>query len=179
MSRLIAIHQAPDRRRWKRSIDVVLARVTIPNYRETEEELYSYPATYSARNNAIVLNMSSNTNRQLNSRFLRQGTLKRREHINHSKFFDCCCKRCADPTELGTYASAFRCPRCAGRVVPRAPLDARAAWACADGCHYSMPAAAVQMLLKRFAFRLTNLLIKKIFRQKKNTPHTGHYTIQD
>lgn len=80
-----------------------------------------------------------------------QGTLKRREHINHSKFFSCCCKRCSDPTELGTYASAFRCPKCAGRVLPVTPLDSHGQWKCIDGCAYIMSAAAVQMLLKRLA----------------------------
>ncbi|KAI8439743.1 hypothetical protein MSG28_013436 [Choristoneura fumiferana] len=80
-----------------------------------------------------------------------QGTLKRREHIKHSKFFDCVCRRCADPTELGTFASAFRCPKCCGRVLSSAPLDPEAAWRCGDnGCSYNMPAAAVQLLLKSF-----------------------------
>lgn len=85
------------------------------------------------------------------SRYRRpQGTLKRREHIKHSKFFECSCGRCCDPTELGTYASAFRCPKCGGRVLPRAPLDGAAPWGCAGpACGYSMPAAAVQLLLKR------------------------------
>ncbi|XP_013199554.2 SET domain-containing protein SmydA-8 [Amyelois transitella] len=79
-----------------------------------------------------------------------QGTLKRREHIKHSKFFECACARCADRTELGTAASAFRCPRCGGRVLPSAPLRPAAAWGCdGRGCSYSMTAAAVQLLLKR------------------------------
>ncbi|XP_035444080.2 SET domain-containing protein SmydA-8 isoform X1 [Spodoptera frugiperda] len=79
-----------------------------------------------------------------------QGTLKRREHIKHSKFFDCSCARCRDPTELGTYASAFRCPRCSGRVLPTAPLDPAAMWHCVDNdCQYVMTAPSVQLLLKR------------------------------
>ncbi|KPI99743.1 Protein msta, isoform A [Papilio xuthus] len=79
-----------------------------------------------------------------------QGTLKRREHLKLSKFFECACKRCADPTELGTYCSAFCCPKCAGRVLSAAPLDPHSAWQCSTpDCSYAMPAVAVQMLLKR------------------------------
>ncbi|KAK3926931.1 SET domain-containing protein SmydA-8, isoform A [Frankliniella fusca] len=60
-----------------------------------------------------------------------QGTLKRREHLKESKFFDCCCPRCSDPTELGTMCSALVCPRC-GRasVLPTDPLQADAPWRC-------------------------------------------------
>ncbi|KAK9883474.1 hypothetical protein WA026_001650 [Henosepilachna vigintioctopunctata] len=45
-----------------------------------------------------------------------QNTLKRREHLLENKFFDCYCKRCSDPTELGTYLSALICPK--SGVVP-------------------------------------------------------------
>ncbi|XP_026322736.1 SET domain-containing protein SmydA-8-like [Hyposmocoma kahamanoa] len=78
-----------------------------------------------------------------------QGTLRRRAHLRLSKFFECACARCADRTELGTSAGAFRCPKCGGRVLAGAPLDAAAAWACAAACGYAMPARAVEMLLKR------------------------------
>ncbi|KAJ1529909.1 hypothetical protein ONE63_006638 [Megalurothrips usitatus] len=60
-----------------------------------------------------------------------QGTLKRREHLKESKFFDCCCARCSDPTELGSMCSALVCPRC-GRpsVLPVEPLQADSPWRC-------------------------------------------------
>ncbi|XP_023948168.2 SET domain-containing protein SmydA-8-like isoform X2 [Bicyclus anynana] len=77
-----------------------------------------------------------------------QGTLRRREHLKLSKFFECTCKRCSDPTELGTHASAFCCPKCAGRVLSSAPLVAAAPWRC-ERCPYEMPVSAVQVLLKR------------------------------
>ncbi|XP_034834400.1 SET domain-containing protein SmydA-8-like isoform X2 [Maniola hyperantus] len=77
-----------------------------------------------------------------------QGTLRRREHLRLSKFFECACKRCSDPTELDTYASAFLCPRCSGRVLSSAPLTAAAPWRC-EHCPYEMPATAVQILIKK------------------------------
>lgn len=111
-----------------------------------------------------------------------QGTLKRREHIKHSKFFDCSCKRCSDPTELGTYASAFRCPKCTGRVLPTAPLDPNAQWKCIDnGCTYTMVAAAVQLLLKRLTdeFELIDVNdvpgYENFLHKYRNVLHETHY----
>ena len=31
------------------------------------------------------------------------GTAYRRKHLRESKYFDCTCKRCSDPTELGSH----------------------------------------------------------------------------
>ncbi|XP_061719422.1 SET domain-containing protein SmydA-8 [Cydia pomonella] len=110
-----------------------------------------------------------------------QGTLKRREHIKHSKFFDCCCRRCADPAELGTFASAFRCPKCAGRVLPAAPLRPGAPWGCVDGCSYSMSAAAVQLLLKRLTDEFEQIDADDVpgfetfLHKYRNVIHGGHY----
>ncbi|CAG9788953.1 unnamed protein product [Diatraea saccharalis] len=111
-----------------------------------------------------------------------QGTLKRREHIKHSKFFDCTCNRCADPTELGTYASAFRCPKCAGRVLPTAPLQCDAPWSCIDNqCHYSMPATAVQLLLKRLTDEYEQIDVNGVpgfenfLHKYRNVIHNTHY----
>ncbi|XP_026756195.1 SET domain-containing protein SmydA-8-like isoform X1 [Galleria mellonella] len=111
-----------------------------------------------------------------------QGTLKRREHIKQTKFFDCSCKRCSDPTELGTYASAFRCPKCTGRVLSTAPLDPDAQWNCIDnGCTYTMPAAAVQMLLKRLTDEFEQIDANDVpgfenfLHKYRNVLHTTHY----
>nr|XP_049702787.1 SET domain-containing protein SmydA-8 isoform X1 [Helicoverpa armigera]XP_049702791.1 SET domain-containing protein SmydA-8 isoform X1 [Helicoverpa armigera]XP_049702794.1 SET domain-containing protein SmydA-8 isoform X1 [Helicoverpa armigera] len=111
-----------------------------------------------------------------------QGTLKRREHIKHSKFFDCCCKRCSDPTELGTYASAFRCPRCAGRVLPTAPLMPLEIWRCIDnGCEYTMTAPSVQLLLKRLTDEFEQIDANDVrgyegfLHKYRNVIHPTHY----
>ncbi|KAL1115615.1 hypothetical protein AAG570_005905 [Ranatra chinensis] len=36
-------------------------------------------------------------------------TPQRRYHLKETKFFECNCPRCSDPTEMGTYFSVFRC----------------------------------------------------------------------
>ncbi|XP_049876356.1 SET domain-containing protein SmydA-8-like isoform X2 [Pectinophora gossypiella] len=111
-----------------------------------------------------------------------QGTLRRRQHIKLSKFFDCCCKRCSDPTELGTYASAFCCPKCGGRVLPAAPLDQNASWNCIDnGCGYTMPPVAVQMLLKRLTDEFDAVDASDVegfenfLHKYRNVLHSSHY----
>ncbi|VVC89785.1 unnamed protein product [Leptidea sinapis] len=63
-----------------------------------------------------------------------------------------------DPSELGTYVSAFRCPKCGGRVLSTAPLEPAAVWRCVDGrCEYSMPAGAAQAMLMRITDELEQI----------------------
>lgn len=50
-------------------------------------------------------------------------TMLRREHLNLSKFFECDCARCADPTELGTHMSSLKCTKCDnGIILSSSPL---------------------------------------------------------
>lgn len=63
------------------------------------------------------------------SLFTIKGTLKRRDHLNESKFFWCTCERCKDPTELGTHASTLLCPKCSnGFILSTEPLNQDADW---------------------------------------------------
>ncbi|KAL1117668.1 hypothetical protein AAG570_003983 [Ranatra chinensis] len=62
------------------------------------------------------------------------GTEVRREHLLGAKCFQCSCQRCADPTELGTYLGALRCPKCKdGKVTSLKPLDTDSQWKCECG----------------------------------------------
>jgi len=59
------------------------------------------------------------------------GTAARRDHLKNTKYFMCTCRRCADPTELGTNFSALRCQKCPfGFMMSAAPLDQLADWMC-------------------------------------------------
>lgn len=79
------------------------------------------------------------------------GTLARRAHLRSSKCFGCVCRRCSDPTELGTYLGAFRCSRCATRdnyatgpkMVSANPLDENSEWHC-TACGHTVPAKLVK-----------------------------------
>ncbi|KAL1117654.1 hypothetical protein AAG570_003969 [Ranatra chinensis] len=66
------------------------------------------------------------------------GTVARREHLKETKYFNCKCERCADPTELGTNLSSLRCigvkgdinEACGGTILPLKPLDDNTEWKC-------------------------------------------------
>ncbi|KAG8212669.1 hypothetical protein J437_LFUL019513, partial [Ladona fulva] len=60
-------------------------------------------------------------------------TWERRECLRQGKFFDCLCKRCIDPTELGTDFSTILCKKCpVGKVLPKDPIDSKSAWMCSE-----------------------------------------------
>lgn len=63
------------------------------------------------------------------------GTQQRRDHLKVTKYFDCTCERCSDPTEMGTYISGLRCLGCEkGTLLPDKPLlGVQAEWKC-DNC---------------------------------------------
>uniref|UniRef100_A0A6A7FNI6 Protein msta-like n=1 Tax=Hirondellea gigas TaxID=1518452 RepID=A0A6A7FNI6_9CRUS len=67
------------------------------------------------------------------------GTKARRDHLLQTRFFSCSCRRCSDPTELGSYFSALVCPNCkpSQAVLPTKPLSSSAPWACKT-CKYQI-----------------------------------------
>ena len=61
-------------------------------------------------------------------------TSKRRQLLRSKWFFDCVCKRCQDPTELGSHLSSLQCQRarCGGSLLPVNPVHRLADWQCTD-----------------------------------------------
>lgn len=113
-----------------------------------------------------------------------QGTLKRREHLKESKFFDCACARCSDPTELGTYAGALKCPKCGtGAVLSTEPLNSDAKWHCNNvSCiGYSVPGHSVKQLMERIGDEVEAmdendiLALEEFLSRYKNVLHPNHY----
>lgn len=72
------------------------------------------------------------------------GTLDRRKQLKQSKWFDCECDRCKDPTEFGTYLGSIYCSLCNGpgsittgsMLVSSDPLDENALWKCEKCEHF-------------------------------------------
>lgn len=71
-------------------------------------------------------------------------------HLREGKYFDCTCKRCSDPTELGTHISSLRCVRCYKGLVTsknttstRSPQEQtkqmNSAWECNSCKHQYRP----------------------------------------
>ncbi|VVC87245.1 unnamed protein product [Leptidea sinapis] len=76
-------------------------------------------------------------------------TIVRREHLRESKYFDCECQRCADPTELGTHMSTIKCSKCDnGVILASDPLDNESKWKCTDlKCGFETSSAAMRKML--------------------------------
>ena len=75
--------------------------------------------------------------------------MARRASLLHSKFFECDCSRCSDPTELQTYLSAMHCQQCSsGFVLPVSPLDKTSDWHC-DKCPYRVTASVIEKVIHR------------------------------
>ena len=43
------------------------------------------------------------------------GTRNRKHHLMETKYFECGCARCIDPSEFGTHFSSIRCHQCSGQ----------------------------------------------------------------
>ncbi|KAF2901270.1 hypothetical protein ILUMI_04907 [Ignelater luminosus] len=73
-------------------------------------------------------------------------TLTRREFLKESKYFDCSCARCSDPTELGTHMSTIRCNQCTtGFLTSTNSLDNNAPWKCSN-CNEPLESSHVKNL---------------------------------
>lgn len=83
------------------------------------------------------------------------GTQARVIHLYGSKMFFCRCRRCMDPTELGTQLSFVRCRECpAGLLVP--PHDPQKCWQCRD-CGTRVSGQAMEALIQAAAVSLSHL----------------------
>uniref|UniRef100_A0A1B6C0V1 SET domain-containing protein n=3 Tax=Clastoptera arizonana TaxID=38151 RepID=A0A1B6C0V1_9HEMI len=112
-----------------------------------------------------------------------QPTFKRREHLKESKFFECVCSRCSDPTESGTYLSAMKCQKCNdGLVLSTDPLKADAIWKCnSTQCTgFSLTADDVNVLMERIQKEVNAAgddieALEFFLKQYKNILHKHHY----
>ncbi|KAL9703820.1 hypothetical protein quinque_007338 [Culex quinquefasciatus] len=56
------------------------------------------------------------------------GTFERQTHLRQGKYFTCYCRRCKDPTELGTHLSSIKCTECDEGLCSFYPSEPR--WEC-------------------------------------------------
>ena len=86
--------------------------------------------------------------------FTLDSTQRRRQHLRDTKFFDCLCLRCLDPTELGTHLSSLTCPNCEHAwVVADDPLDTDSSWHCTGQCGFNVDANHVTDVLNYLQYR--------------------------
>ncbi|KAK9885451.1 hypothetical protein WA026_010947 [Henosepilachna vigintioctopunctata] len=89
------------------------------------------------------------------------GTQGRREHLRETKYFSCSCKRCSDPSELGTNFSSLLCmgsneEPCGGLQSPINPLDYNTEWAC-NKCQIRLTNGEVSYLVNRIGEEVDNV----------------------
>ena len=70
--------------------------------------------------------------------------------LKQTKWFDCSCNRCLDPSEHGTYLSALQCRACSdkqeGKLLPKMPTDSKSDYVC-SGCGSEISGESAQMML--------------------------------
>ncbi|XP_043198838.1 SET domain-containing protein SmydA-8-like [Amphibalanus amphitrite] len=85
------------------------------------------------------------------------GTDNRRYFLRQTKYFDCTCRRCADPTECGSELSSLRCPDCSdGLVRCTAPLEPAVPWRCSQ-CPRELSATEVVQIMQHIGEQLVNV----------------------
>uniref|UniRef100_A0A146L8D6 Protein msta, isoform A n=2 Tax=Lygus hesperus TaxID=30085 RepID=A0A146L8D6_LYGHE len=112
-------------------------------------------------------------------------TMIRRAALRCSKYFECDCDRCRDPTELGSHLSSIKCPSCDnGLILSSDPLDAEAIWKCTH-CDKTLAGQLVQRLYLKIQNEVAELeymdvspekleLAEKVLRNYKSSLHPRH-----
>ncbi|XP_068223057.1 SET domain-containing protein SmydA-8-like [Palaemon carinicauda] len=84
-------------------------------------------------------------------------TMLRQDHLRVSKQFTCCCRRCKDRTEFGTFLGSPLCSSCPGLMVSSDPTDPKAPWFCNKGCSQTASAGEVGSLGSKISTDLKGL----------------------
>lgn len=104
-------------------------------YRRAGHKLMLHATTFIQRGEVLSLS------RLRNQELLLTGRLERHQLLGSS----CHCKRCGDPTELGTNASSVRCQKCPDGLCPP-PIQNGSPWQCSN-CNASLSPHLVSSLL--------------------------------
>jgi SET domain len=119
------------------------------------------------------------------------GSQQRRQQLREAKYFNCCCERCADPTELGTNFSSLRClgsdeAACDGGIqTPINPLAEEGdglEWAC-NKCPIRVSGDQVAFIVSKMSEEIDNVIYKtpnvpaveSLMEKLGNFLHPEHY----
>ncbi|KAL1494356.1 hypothetical protein ABEB36_009968 [Hypothenemus hampei] len=157
----------------------LLSHDCVPNTNHTDEE-ETFKLTIRAS-----IHIPAGYPITLSYAYTLQGTQKRREHLLENKFFECKCRRCTDPTELGTFTGALICPKCEnGLVLCDNPLDFDSKWSCRKKgtCPgYSISASSMTLLLDKIAQEAEDIdgndipAMESFLQKYRNVLHPTHY----
>ncbi|XP_076386868.1 uncharacterized protein LOC100876879 isoform X3 [Megachile rotundata] len=111
------------------------------------------------------------------------GTMNRRHHLLETKYFECTCDRCRDPTEFGAMFNAIRCSEidCSGYVLPKTFLgDHREDYVCTN-CATVVPLEIIEETLEDIGIHLSEMrkndidVCKEFLNRYKNVLHPNHF----
>lgn len=116
------------------------------------------------------------------------GTSNRQMHLKETKFFQCICKRCKDPSEMGTYFSALKCPSCPiqqqGYLLSHNPLKEGSLWICTN-CEASEMPEYVTAVIRSIGEELIKLeksnatACKSFLKKHSQNLHYNHFYLMD
>ncbi|ALC45151.1 CG18136, partial [Drosophila busckii] len=114
-----------------------------------------------------------------------RSTIQRRVHLKFVKCFDCACARCADPTELDSFAGAQLCVKCkVGKVISMNPLQNNANWQCqlcnlkVNAKQYLAKDAALQSELEALDKSQPSVFEDFIYRHRIELHETNTHVLQ-
>ena len=82
----------------------------------------------------------------------------RQRKLTEGWFFQCQCRRCRDPKELGAHTNTLRCPACrAESLLPTRPQNWEAPWKCA-GCGAEQSAKVVEATVEDLLAEVNQLV---------------------
>ncbi|CAL7948723.1 unnamed protein product [Xylocopa violacea] len=111
------------------------------------------------------------------------GTANRIHHLSKTKFFECICDRCKDPTEFGTMFDALKCNQmnCSGYMLPKTFLaQSQEDYAC-NICKSIISYEEAEKILEDIGRCLSNMkkqditACKEFLNRYKSILHANHF----
>lgn len=116
------------------------------------------------------------------------GTINRQRHLQQTKFFQCRCQRCQDPTELDTFTSGIYCLQCGlreqGVLLAEDPFSETSDWVC-NKCSARQPASFIASIIETVGKELVGLKRGSItdceafIRKYTKVLHPHHFYLTD
>ncbi|XP_071876803.1 SET domain-containing protein SmydA-8 isoform X2 [Bombus fervidus] len=110
------------------------------------------------------------------------GTANRRHHLLKTKFFECTCDRCKDPTEFGTMFNALKCNRtnCPGYILPKTFFEQEQDYICKI-CESIVPYVEIEKILENIGIYLSTMkkndiiACKEFISRYESVLHLNHF----
>ena len=111
------------------------------------------------------------------------GNITRRERIERLWQFQCCCQRCLDGTELGTFLSGVKCRDCQEGTLTSASPDLAAEYRCdEEDCGKTVSLSTITAITNSLAAEVTQTKpddMLDMITKLETVLHTQHYLIMD